>query len=125
MFCGFVQSIFPAHIFSFRFELKLQPCAEGLVSAMESPACSAYHKATACYKAGDYRSALAHFDEAVRLARKEKNWEVLALALQYKGIIHHVLGQVNAVFIFSSFSLFLIPRVSTTRLWPAIARQSL
>ena len=92
---------------------------------MESPARSAYRKAHASFDAGDYRSALRHYDEAVRLARKEKNREVLAIALQWKGGMHHVLGQVNAVFISSSFSLFLIPCVSTTRLWRAFARQSL
>ena len=86
---------------------------------MESPACSAYSKANTSVKAGDYRSALSLSDEAVRLARKEKSREVLALALQSKGRTHRALGQVNAVFI---FSLFLIPCVSTTRPWPAIAR---
>ena len=92
---------------------------------MESPAFSAFRKAKASFDAGDYRSALRHYDEAVRLARKEKNRELLALTLQSKGRTHRALGQVNAVFIFSFFSLFLIPRVSTARLWPAIARQSL
>ena len=104
MFCGLAQSIFPDHIF--RFELKSQPCAGGLVSAMESPACSTYRRGEASIKAGDYRSALGLFDEAVRLARKEKNRKVLALAMQYKGIMHHALGQVNAVFSFASFLSF-------------------
>ena len=92
---------------------------------MESPAFSAFRKADATFNAGDYRSALSLSDEAVRLARKEKSREVLALALQSKGRTHRALGQVNAVFIFSFFSLFLIPRVSTMRLSPAIAGQSL
>ena len=70
---------------------------------MESPARSAYRKATASFTAGDYRSALGLFDEAVRLARKE-NWKVLAHAMQWKGGVHRALGQVNAVF--SSFPLF-------------------
>ena len=127
MFCGFAQSIFPDHIFRFEycFELKSHPCAEGLVSAMESPALSAYRKANASYDAGDYRSALGQYDEAVRLAREEKNREVLALAMVLKGITLRRLGQVNAVFIFSFFSLFLIPPVSSMRLSPAIAGQSL
>ena len=123
MFYGFAQSIFPHHIF--RFELKSQPCAGGLVSAMESPALSAYRKANASYDAGDYRSALSLFDEAIRLARKEKNREMLAVALQSKGAVHLMLRQVNAVGNLFLFSLFLIPRVSTMRLSPAIARQSL
>ena len=73
---------------------------------MESPACSAYRKAEASFKAGDFRSALSHSDEAVRLARKEKNRKMLALALVWKGNMHRRLGQVNAVFIFFSFLSF-------------------
>ena len=92
---------------------------------MESPACSAYRKADASYDAGDYRSALGPFDEAVRLSREEKNREVLALAVQSKGDVHLMLRQVNAVGNLFLFSLFLIPCVSTTRPWPAFARQSL
>ena len=92
---------------------------------MESPARSAYRKADASFKAGDYRSALGQYDEAVRLAREEKNREVLALAMQWKGDVHLMLRQVNAVGNLFIFSLFLTPRVSTMRLWPAVARQSL
>ena len=92
---------------------------------MESPALFACCKAAASFDAGDYQSALGQYDEAVRLARKEKNWGVFALALQWKGNMLYKLGQVNAVFFFSFFFSFLIPRVSTTRLWPALARQSL
>ena len=76
---------------------------------MESPACSAYRKADASFDAGDYRSALGHFDEAVRLARREKNREVLAHAMRSKGDVHRMLRQVNAVFIFSSFLSFSFP----------------
>ena len=123
MFCGFRQSISPNHIF--RFELKSHPCAEGLVSAMESPALSAYRKANASYDDGDYRSALGQYDEAVRLAREEKNPHVLAVAMQWKGDVHLMLRQVNAVGNLFIFSLFLIPRVSTARPWPTFARQSL
>ena len=92
---------------------------------MESPALSAYRKANASYDAGDYRSALGQYDEAVRLARKEKDRKVLALALQCKGGTHRALGQVNAVCNVFIFSLFLIPRVSTMRPLSACARQSL
>ena len=74
---------------------------------MESPARSAYRKADASFKAGDYRSALGQYDEAVRLARKEKNREVLALAVGWKGETHRALGQVNAVCNLFSFSSFL------------------
>ena len=91
---------------------------------MESPAFSAFRKAKASFDAGDYRSALGLYDEAVRLAREEKNREVLALAVGWKGDTHRVLSQVNAVCNLF-FSLFLIPCVSSTRAWPAIARQSL
>ena len=79
---------------------------------MESPACSAYYKATACYSAGDYRSALRLFDEAARLAREEKNREMLARVIQWKGDTYCRLGQVNAVFISFLFSLSLIPPAS-------------
>ena len=78
---------------------------------MESPAWSAFLKADASFKAGDYPSALSLFDEALRLARKEKNWEVLALAVGWKGETHRALGQVNAVCIFS-FSLFSLSHSS-------------
>ena len=77
---------------------------------MESPARSAYRKANASYDAGDYRSALGHYDEAVRLAREEKNRKVLALAMQWKGDMHRRLGQVKAVF--SSFHLFSLSHSS-------------
>ena len=73
---------------------------------MESPARSAYRKADASFKAGDYRSALRLFDEAARLAREEKNREMLARVIQWKGDTYCRLGQVNAVFISSSFLSF-------------------
>ena len=76
---------------------------------MESPAFSAYHKATASFTAGDFRSALGHYDEAVHLAGKEKNREVLARAMQSKGGVHLLLGQVNTVFIFSSLLSLSFP----------------
>ena len=76
---------------------------------MESPACSAYRKANASFDAGDYWSALGQYDEAVRLARKEKNREMLADAMRWKGNMHRALGQVNAVLIFSSFLSFSFP----------------
>ena len=79
---------------------------------MESPACSTYRRGEASIKAGDYRSALGLFDEAVRLARKEKNRQVLALALVWKGNMHRMLRQVNAVCNLFFFSLFLIPPAS-------------
>ena len=93
---------------------------------MESPARSAYRKADASFKAGDYRSALGLFDEAVRLAREEKKRDLLARAMLCKGSMHRALGQVKAVFSFSPFLSFsFLARVSTMRLWPAFARQSL
>ena len=76
---------------------------------MESPARSAYRNAEASFDAGDYRSALGLFAEAVRLSREGKSREVLALALQSKGRTHRMLGQVNAVFIFSFFFSFSFP----------------
>ena len=73
---------------------------------MESPAYLALCKGDSSVKTGDFRSALRLFDEALRLARKEKNREALALAMQWKGETHRMLGQVNAVLIFSSFLSF-------------------
>ena len=93
---------------------------------MESPAHSAFRNAEASFNTGDYRSALPLFDEALRLARKEKNRQMLAQAMYSKGETHRALGQVKAVFSFSSFLSFsFLARVSTMRLWPAFARQSL